>query len=940
MISGIKNPMIVAIKPHGHHLQYPVDDEGLGHHNSHKVHHSSGSAPPTTPSPEPIFCMTLDELLEVIAELLPDEVILCTKLVDRLRSSRCLASSPLSADAEDVYRTFAAFVDSQQNTDSRGLRYLQQRVNNFAQQNELTSKDVMPTVKSEISDRDTCSNANSQDKVLQVTHNSSHAPSEDGSNLNREAQVHAQPSEGSNEQLVGGAGMSSRKRLPYFPGPNFGGLRERCFVLFDDASQSIAGKMIDALIMLAIIVSTVSFVMESMPQFRKRPSLCAELRARGEAITRQACEPKPDKIFYIIETVCIAIFTIEYFARVLTVHAMASSTESGLRRTLQYARQTMNIIDLLAILPYFTDLMLSGSEVGPFAILRLARILRLFKMAKHNPGMRIFVEVMVMSGQPLSILVFFNVIITVMFGSLIFFAEGQKYSVAPEFTQPRFDECLNKTVSSDFPQGVYVRGRWGSDTDEITPFRSIPYSLWWVCVTMTTVGYGDYAPTTLLGKLIGVCCFYVGIIFLALPISVLGTNFEIVYERTIRENQAKKAAELAVKKAAGIVDDIPTSPKHPSQMSRKVTLPNGEMPCFPAEGNILKRIFILFEDSSASRLGKILSVMVLTTILVSTVSFVMESMPEFNHIEDTCNPNALTVEDCEPVPAKAFYILECVCIMIFTVDYICRVGTVHQAHPEECGLNPARKYTKLTITLFYCAQWLNLIDLVAIIPFYVELAGGVGGGAGVLRVLRLIRVFRVLKMPQLRSLSEMFINVVIDALPALFILFFMTTCSCVLMSSCLVFAEGTNYSVDHFRDTHPEGVYIRPKIDGYGMEETPFVSIFYAFWWFFTTATTVGYGDDVPTTTAGRIVGVITFYTGIILLALPVTIVGGSFSKFYPDWVKEFKGNGEINDVRNEEVSERCESVGAIVEGGRWHQHQHQHAEISIPPDARKEAWS
>jgi len=222
----------------------------------------------------------------------------------------------------------------------------------------------------------------------------------------------------------------------------------------------------------------------------------------------------------------------------------------------------------------------------------------------------------------------------------------------------------------------------------------------------------------------------------------------------------------------------------------------------------------------------------------------------------------------------------------------------------------------------------------------VELAGGVGGGAGVLRVLRLIRVFRVLKMPQLRSLSEMFINVVIDALPALFILFFMTTCSCVLMSSCLVFAEGTNYSVDHFRDTHPEGVYIRPKIDGYGMEETPFVSIFYAFWWFFTTATTVGYGDDVPTTTAGRIVGVITFYTGIILLALPVTIVGGSFSKFYPDWVKEFKGNGEINDVRNEEVSERCESVGALVEGGRWHQHQHQHAEISIPPDARKEAWS
>merc|ERR1712110_1171266 len=71
-------------------------------------------------------------------------------------------------------------------------------------------------------------------------------------------------------------------------------------------------------------------------------------------------------------------------------------------------------------------------------------------------------------------------------------------------------------------------------------------------------------------------------------------------------------------------------------------------------------------------------------------------------------------------------------------------------------------------------------------------------------------------------------------------------------------------------------------------EPSPFVSIFRSFWWFFTTATTVGYGDDYPTTTEGRIVGVLTFYTGIVLLALPITIVGGTFSKYYPDWVKEF----------------------------------------------------
>merc|ERR1712176_478849 len=88
--------------------------------------------------------------------------------------------------------------------------------------------------------------------------------------------------------------------------------------------------------------------------------------------------------------------------------------------------------------------------------------------------------------------------------------------------------------------------------------------------------------------------------------------------------------------------------------------------------------------------------------------------------------------------------------------------------------------------------------------------------------------------------------------------------------------------------SNSEGCYIRPTYDGYGTEASPFRSILYAFWWFFTTATTVGYGDDYPTTTVGRIVGVVTFYTGIILLALPITIVASCFNQFYPDWVKEF----------------------------------------------------
>lgn len=104
----------------------------------------------------------------------------------------------------------------------------------------------------------------------------------------------------------------------------------------------------------------------------------------------------------------------------------------------------------------------------------------------------------------------------------------------------------------------------------------------------------------------------------------------------------------------------------------------------------------------------------------------------------------------------------------------------------------------------------------------------------------------------MRACAEMFILIIIDALPALFLLLFMTMLMCVLFASLIVFAESSNYSVDHFQQQYPEGVYIRPTTDGYGVEPSPYRSIFYAFWWFFTTATTVGYGDDYPTTTAGH----------------------------------------------------------------------------------------
>jgi hypothetical protein len=323
---------------------------------------------------------------------------------------------------------------------------------------------------------------------------------------------------------------------------------ESIFTIFESPSKSTTGMVVSVIVMAAIAISTVSFILEAEEQFRSRPSKCAELYQNDLPLTVEACEPQPHNAFVQLEVVCIIIFTIDYLARIATVHAaressVSSITSSGILRTLRYACQPLNVIDLIAILPFYLMLFVPDMVEG-FRIVRLVRVLRLFKAAKHHPGLNMFGQVMSMSAQPLMILFFFKAIIMVLFASLIYYVEGQKYSVDAKFTAPQLDSCGNE-LEPLFPTGVYVRRDKLGETDEPTPYRSIGSSCWWVLVTMTTVGYGDIFPTTNEGRVIGVICMYVGIIFLALPISVLGENFEMVYNKMLEKKSEKRDSEIS-----------------------------------------------------------------------------------------------------------------------------------------------------------------------------------------------------------------------------------------------------------------------------------------------------------------------------------------------------------------------------------------------------------
>eukprot|EP00928_Gymnodinium_smaydae_P029432 TRINITY_DN22171_c0_g1_i2.p1 TRINITY_DN22171_c0_g1~~TRINITY_DN22171_c0_g1_i2.p1 ORF type:complete len:894 (+),score=111.10 TRINITY_DN22171_c0_g1_i2:401-2683(+) len=644
----------------------------------------------------------------------------------------------------------------------------------------------------------------------------------------------------------------------------------RSFLTLEDPSRSLAGKLVTSVVMATVVISNVAFVLESMPTFRERPAECAERRRNGLPLTVTACEPRPLQEFHTIEQTCIIVFTVDYVLRLALAHSDAREGMSSWYRTLRHIRSPLNIVDLLAVAPYYMNVTFKGMSLSFVRVLRLLRILRLLKVSKHVTSLRIFVKVTILSGQPLMMLLFFNLILVVVFGALIFVSEGQQYSVAPAFTQPFTDACGSVSAAL-YPTGVYVRLDKHLEVEEPTPFRSIPHGAWWVCTTMTTVGYGDMSPTSISGKTIGCICFYFGILFLALPIGVLSKNFERVYE----ESGYYKLVFF----------------KHRAKRSQQARTPrradHGEY-WIPRHQRCAGRIFSVMDDPAGSKLGWLVSSFMMMTIMVSTAALIVESMPSWNSTPTSCSVGHATLEDCKPRPAPLFWWIEFSCVIIFTVDYILRVTTVNAAMPVE-GLEKYNDVSGPRLTLAYCLQALNIIDFLAIAPFYAELAFGAAVSIPVLRVLRLIRVFRLFKAPKLRACADMFVNIVIDAIPALMSIGIMTIMLCMIVSSCIVFAEGSWYSVEHFTDSYPDGVYIRPTADGRDVEPSPFTSILYAFWWFYTTATTVGYGDDYPTTPLGRVIAVFTFYAGIFLVALPLTVIGGSFNKFYPAWMKEFQ---------------------------------------------------
>ncbi|MEM1120008.1 MAG: ion transporter [Bacteroidota bacterium] len=188
--------------------------------------------------------------------------------------------------------------------------------------------------------------------------------------------------------------------------------------------------------------------------------------------------------FYVLEWIFTIFFTIEYGLRLYCVYS-----------PLKYARSFYGVIDLLAILPTYLSLLFSGTQtLMVIRALRLFRVFRIFKLAHFLKEGRIIMQALQASKAKITVFLVFILLIVMIMGSLMYLIESEQNS----------------------------------------GFTSIPRSIYWAIVTLTTVGYGDIAPQTAIGQFVAAAIMVMGYVVIAVPTGIVST--ELLNAKELQHN--------------------------------------------------------------------------------------------------------------------------------------------------------------------------------------------------------------------------------------------------------------------------------------------------------------------------------------------------------------------------------------------------------------------
>ena len=179
-------------------------------------------------------------------------------------------------------------------------------------------------------------------------------------------------------------------------------------------------------------------------------------------------------LFYIMEWIFTILFTIEYLLRIFCI-----------KKPLLYIKSFFGVIDLLSIIPTYISIFLPATRyLSVIRILRVLRIFRILKLILYIGEANLLLDAVISSRRKILVFMFFIFTLVTIIGSVMYLVEG-----------------------------------------EANGFTSIPRSIYWAVVTITTVGYGDISPKTPFGQLIASFSMVIGYATIAVPTGIISAEY-------------------------------------------------------------------------------------------------------------------------------------------------------------------------------------------------------------------------------------------------------------------------------------------------------------------------------------------------------------------------------------------------------------------------------
>ncbi|CAN9499396.1 unnamed protein product [Ophioblennius macclurei] len=291
--------------------------------------------------------------------------------------------------------------------------------------------------------------------------------------------------------------------------------QRRVWALFEDPYSSKYARWVALASLFFILVSITTFCLETHEAFN--PIINRTEVELVNNVTVESIYQETETAAYLtyIEGVCVVWFTFEFLMRI-----------TFCPNKFDFIRNALNIIDFVAILPFYLEVGLSGLSskaakdvLGFLRVVRFVRILRIFKLTRHFVGLRVLGHTLRASTNEFLLLIIFLALGVLIFATMIYYAER----IGANPNDPR--------------------------ASEHTHFKNIPIGFWWAVVTMTTLGYGDMYPQTTSGMLVGALCALAGVLTIAMPVPVIVNNFGMYYSLAMAKQKLPKKKNRHIPRA-------------------------------------------------------------------------------------------------------------------------------------------------------------------------------------------------------------------------------------------------------------------------------------------------------------------------------------------------------------------------------------------------------